>query len=247
MLLCIGFFSSLAAPGSQLRQDQWVVEHLGRKRNGYFVDVGAHDGVELSNSLVLERDFGWRGICVESNPTTFDALSRRRACACSNATVGDGTSEVEFCDAALPEYGGIVGLRPFVRAECANLRRVQTTALADVLDAHNAPHIIDYLSIDIEGAELLTLSAFPFDRYRFRLLTVEHNEPHEASGVVPAGYRRALRALLEGHGYEFVRGNEDVLGQGFGPIEDFYRWSGATGKRTTKSKSKRRAQSKAEL
>jgi len=227
MIVVLVVASTFAQPGSQLEQDEWIIQQFKHKRNGYFVDVGAHNGIELSNSLLLERDYGWKGICIESNPRTFDALKRQRACACSNVTVGGGTEEVEFCDAAMAEYGGIVGLRPFGGAECVAVRRVRTTALADVLDMHGAPDVIDYLSIDIEGAELVTLRAFPFDRYRFRRLTVEHNEPHEASGAVPAGYRKAIRVLLESHGYEYVRGNADVLGQGFGPIEDFYRWKGS--------------------
>ena len=84
----------------------------------------------------------------------------------------------------------------------------------------------------IEGAEMLVLKDFPFDRYRFRLLTVEHNEPHERSGVVPKGYRKALRKLLESNGYVFVTGNDDLIGIG-APIEDWYRLRGEEAEQAT--------------
>jgi hypothetical protein len=49
---------------SQAGQDAWVLNLMGG-RPGYFVEAGAHDGVTHSNTAALERDHGWRGLCVE--------------------------------------------------------------------------------------------------------------------------------------------------------------------------------------
>lgn len=59
-------------------------------RNGYFVDLGAYDGIYLSNTYLLERRYEWNGICIEANPATFMSLRSNRRAKCVNAFVADG-------------------------------------------------------------------------------------------------------------------------------------------------------------
>src|SRR5262249_24696590 len=63
---------------AQFRQDLWVLHETGRKRDGFFVEFGATDGISLSNTYLLERDFGWRGILAEPNPVWHAGLARTR-------------------------------------------------------------------------------------------------------------------------------------------------------------------------
>ena len=70
---------------------------------------------------------------------------------------------------------------------------VVTTSLVDLLDQHGAPAVIDYLSIDTEGSELVILEAMDWNRYQIRCITVEHNYTAQ---------REAIRCLLESKGYE---------------------------------------------
>ena len=63
---------------AQLHQDLWVLHETRHKRNGYFVEFGATDGVNLSNTCLLEREFGWRGILAEPNPAWHAALRQNR-------------------------------------------------------------------------------------------------------------------------------------------------------------------------
>lgn len=82
---------------SQLGQDIWVLEKTGYMRNGYFVEFGATDGVLLSNTWLLEKEFGWQGLCAEPNPKFFALLQKNRHCQISNQYIGRETGQqVEF-------------------------------------------------------------------------------------------------------------------------------------------------------
>jgi len=187
---------------SQLGQDLWVLERSGHKRGGYFIEFGATDGVRLSNTFLLERWMGWHGICAEPNPRYLSDLQRQRQCIVSDACVGPSSGEwVDFVMAE--EFGGMqrdmsrdmhAATREAYWADGANRARLQTVSLHDLLLQHGAPRDIDYLSIDTEGSELAILSAFPFDRWNIRLITVEHNWSADREGLQrllePLGYRR---------------------------------------------------------
>lgn len=193
---------------SQLGQDLWVLERTGYKRDGFFVEFGATDGVRLSNTYLLEAEFGWRGICAEPNPRMFAELQRNRRCITSDACIGPRTGDrVEFVLAE--EYGGLVSdmsddmhaaKRQAYYADDVNRAVFVTESLADLLTRFDAPRDIDYLSIDTEGSEYEILSTFPFDRWNIRLLTVEHNF---------GSSRAKLRRLLESRGYKCTEAKWD--------------------------------------
>jgi FkbM family methyltransferase len=185
---------------SQLGQDLWVLEQLGWKRGGYFVEFGATDGVLLSNTWLLEKHFDWHGICAEPNPAFFERLKRNRSCELSKACIFR-TSGEQFSFVLADAYGGILEFakedshldKREAYASVGSLMEVTTTSLMDLLDQKQAPQQIDYLSIDTEGSELAVLEGIDWDRYVFRCITVEHN--HTAQ-------REEIAALLEGQGYE---------------------------------------------
>jgi len=184
---------------SQIEQDLWVLEKTGYKRGGYFVEFGATNGILLSNTYLLEREFGWRGLCAEPNPAFFDELRKNRFCTVTNACIGAVSGErVEFIFAEV--YGGMArdadsdnhkAKREAYR-ETGDTAILTTISLHDFLRAHDAPHTIDYLSIDTEGSEFSILEKFPFDQWDVRLLTIEHNFTEQ---------RSRIRNLLESHGY----------------------------------------------
>lgn len=91
---------------SQLGQDLWVLEQTNYKREGFFVEFGATDGVLLSNTYLLEKEFGWKGICAEPNPKFYEKLKENRNCIVSDACIAGKTGEtVNFILAE--EYGSI--------------------------------------------------------------------------------------------------------------------------------------------
>ena len=184
---------------SQLGQDLWVLEQLGWKQGGFFVEFGATDGVLLSNSWLLEKHFGWKGICAEPNPKLFERLQMNRSCtlspACVYRTSGETMSFV-LADA----YGGLEELgrddqhvdKRDAYAAAGNLIQVTTTSLLDLLRQNDAPEVIDYLSIDTEGSELAILEGYDWSSHQIRCITVEHNFTKQ---------RQDMRQLLQGIGY----------------------------------------------
>lgn len=71
---------------SQAGQDEYVLNRFGNK--GVFVDVGAHDGIESSNTYALEKA-GWEGICIEPNRESFAKLNENRRSINLNVGVSD--------------------------------------------------------------------------------------------------------------------------------------------------------------
>ncbi|NDV91708.1 hypothetical protein GTH32_10985 [Alteromonas sp. 345S023] len=167
---------------SQLGQDLWVLEWFSYKRNGFFVEFGATDGVLLSNTFLLEKEFGWAGLLAEPNPKFFEKLQTNRKQVCSNECISSKTGDtVDFVLA--DEFGGIQdfaakGMHKEKVKDYENQGKIikkETVSLNDFLLKHNAPKNIDYLSIDTEGSEYSILHSFPFDKWNIALITVEHN------------------------------------------------------------------------
>ncbi len=184
---------------SQLGQDLWVLEQTGYKRGGFFVEFGATDGVVLSNTYLLEKEFGWRGICAEPNPSFFQQLKENRSCTLSNECIAGETGRNEkfiLADA----YGSLASYadrdqhkdKRAAYEQACEVIDVTTVSLNDLLEKHHAPLEIDYLSIDTEGNELEILQSLDFRRWRIRLITVEHNFTIA---------RGKIRALLKDKGY----------------------------------------------
>jgi hypothetical protein len=84
-------FKEIPGSKSQAFQESFVQNVLNFKNGGYFLEIGAADGVEASNTLLLERQFLWKGISVEFDPDLHEKFSKFReaTCVCEDATVWD--------------------------------------------------------------------------------------------------------------------------------------------------------------
>jgi FkbM family methyltransferase len=183
----------------QLFQDLWVLFETEQQLAGYFVEFGAVDGLAHSNTLVLERQFGWRGILAEPNPYMVKSLEKNRVASIDTRCVWSKSDElVELLVTPDPEFSTLVSLaksdQHFTTERMSGeMHKVLTVSLADLLEQHDAPLVIDYMSVDTEGSEYEILTAFPFGSRTIRLLSIEHNHrPIECD----------LDRLMATHGYE---------------------------------------------
>lgn len=178
--------SRLGLSKSQLKQDVFVLDQLGLKENGYFVEFGATDGLLHSNTWLLENHFGWSGILSEPSKWWHNAIHTNRKCHIDTACIWkESNIEVLFneVDANVVHYANELSTIDLF-SNCdnhANVRTfgkkyaVNTLSLSDLLQKYNAPRTIDYLSIDTEGSEFEILKAFDFTQYEIKIITCEHN------------------------------------------------------------------------
>ena len=167
--------------------------------DGFFVELGANDGVAQSNSLYFEQRRGWRGVLIEPSPYNFAQCKLNRS-----------SRNFIFCNACV----GFDYKEKYVDIEYANLMTVSKSLDLDLSSASNhiergkkhldnyedvfefgavaktltklledasAPILIDFLSLDVEGAELSVLKGINFDKFNFKYMLIEIRDFAEVS------------------------------------------------------------------
>jgi FkbM family methyltransferase len=167
---------------------------------GYFVEFGAADGIALSNTFVLEKQFGWTGILCEPGTNWHQSLGQNRGCVIDTRCVYSVSGEsVSFSENYLGELSSITKFastrnQGILKRTLASYQ-VETVSLKHLLDFHKAPKHIEFLSIDTEGSEFEILNSFDFVAYSFGAICVEHN-------FGPT--RELINSLLTKNGYAQV-------------------------------------------
>jgi FkbM family methyltransferase len=189
--------SLLRKSKSQLRQDIFVLFELNFKKNGYFVEFGATNGIDLSNTFLLEKEFNWKGILVEPAKIWHSDLEKNRDVKIDKRCVWkDSGITLQFNQTNESEFSTIDCLSSSdhhaKKREHGEKYSVNTVSLLDLLKEYEAPKHIDYLSIDTEGSELDILESFDFNKYNIKVISCEHN-------YTPI--REKLNTLLLKNGY----------------------------------------------
>ena len=196
----LDFFRGYTRSKAEYFQDLWVLKELDFKKGGFFVEFGATNGVDASNTFLLERDFEWQGILAEPNIVYHEALSKNRICNIDNRLVWDISGEkIEFL-AMNESYISVAKqdskLLDFNLSTKSRLELVQSISLTDLLLEYSAPKIIDFVSVDVEGSEYRILKSFLDDgQFKVRLFVIEHNWRDDS---------HRIRQLLENRGYELA-------------------------------------------
>lgn len=191
-------FRNATGSRSQLFQDLFVLSETNGKEDGFFVEFGATNGVDLSNTYLLEKRYGWTGILAEPARYWGEQLRKNR-----NVTIdfrcvwSESGKKLEFNETESRELSTIDVFSSrdahAGRRESGLRYYIETVSLLDLLKQNNAPQVIDYLSIDTEGSELDILSAFDFSKYDIKIITCEHNYTSD---------REKIHLLLTANGYQ---------------------------------------------
>jgi hypothetical protein len=173
---------------SQSGQDMLIKTIFNDMPNGYFIDLASNDWDKLSNSYVLEGFNNWNGVCIEPNPQYHGGLLCNRRCKIFVNPVGLQNGEKVTFNIGGGVYGGIVG------GEFDNAQKktgdvtYELVTLTTILDFVYAPRQIQYLSLDVEGAEYLAMKNFNFEKYTIYAMTVERPKPKLHSLLAKNGF-----------------------------------------------------------
>ena len=199
---------------SQDGQDIFVLRTLDDKQNGFFVEIGAWDGIEFSNTYLLEKRHGWTGLLAEADPNALEKLKHNRPDALidGRAVWRESGNKIEFLISPSGKLSGIKDNITFDKTikRGGTIQLIPTVTLDDLLDAHNCPQHIDYMSIDTEGSEYEIISAYSFSR-TFGVITIEHlnNKDKIISLMDEKGYKIA-RTFIQNFETAFIPKNKNL-------------------------------------
>ena len=174
---------------SQDNQDKYLEENIFKGyTNGIFVDVGSHDGISINNTLYFEKNNNWTGINIEPIKKVYDKLLINRPnsinlnCAvCNNDGETDFYSNTGYTEmiSGIKDNFDIRHLQRlsyenFVMGSYTEIIKVKTQKLETILDQHNISHV-NYLSIDVEGAEFEVIKSINFDKVFIDVIGFENN------------------------------------------------------------------------
>ncbi len=204
----------------QWGQDVAVASFFKFKKNGFFIDLASNHAFKASNTFTLEQNYGWNGICIEPNSIYWKDLSYRK-CEVVAAFIGaKDMDEIEVTissDAGPAPYGGIVGKDFKNKSVRKNARQAEySVSLKTILAKFNAPKVIDFLSLDIEGAELFVMENFPFDEYTFLTLAIESPGEELSNLLAKKGYKQVYKFKK---GADIMFAHESVYEEGKAEVE----------------------------
>ena len=167
------------------------LEHLLPHRNGFYVELGANDGALASNSYYFELKKDWTGVLIEPSPNLYLSCLKRR-----------GLKNRVFCNACVPfgykdkyvdmRYSDSMTISDNLNLDISNKQEfiesgnkhllpgektfefgAKAATLNSILIESKAPSVIDFLALDVEGAELPVLQGIDFNKYKFKYMLIE--------------------------------------------------------------------------
>lgn len=174
---------------SQDKQDMYLETRIFKGyKNGFFMDVGAHNGKAINNTLYFEESNNWTGVNIEPIKEVYDSLMVNRPnCININCAVCNNDGETEFiCNTGYTEM--ISGIKDTFdprhirrlqnenkqHGSSSKIIKVETKKLETICDSHNISHI-NYLSIDVEGCEFEVIKSINFDKVYIDVIGFENN------------------------------------------------------------------------
>lgn len=170
----------------QFDTDKIIKEYFGEKTDGNCIEIGAVDGIYISNTLHFEQ-IGWNALCIEPNPTYFESLKNNRKNCLNFAITNNNIDDIDFTvvtmnsknqssisgldiDERLIKLHENLGLEPTLSKINVDGRRLDWC-----IENFFNYETIDFISIDTEGNELDVLKSFDVNRYNIKLMVIENN------------------------------------------------------------------------
>ena len=197
----------------QEKQDYLLEEIVFKQcKDGFFVDVGANHPEHINNTLYFERTNNWKGINIEPIPTLYEKLQCIRS-NCINVNCAIDSKEGDFDFVLNQGYTeSISGLEEYYHPRHkerllkenqqfnsqTKIVKICTKKLETIFDQHNVKHI-NYLTIDVEGAEFAVVQSINFDKVFIDVIEFDNNYENLSIPIVQyleqKGYHRFLQTM----------------------------------------------------
>lgn len=193
----------------QFDQDKWVNENIFKnRRNGTFLDIGAHKGIGGNNTYFFEYQLGWKGLCIEGNPKMWKELDENRpnatnihGCAYKERKmvefrINNGPTETlsGIEDKFDPRHVNRIKREQVQNGGDSELVQVQAYTITELCEEHDMK-VVDFVSLDVEGSEIDVLEGIDFDKIHINVLTIENNYWDDAR----------VRNFLMTRGFKYVQ------------------------------------------
>ncbi|MDC3390973.1 FkbM family methyltransferase [Candidatus Pelagibacter sp.] len=207
----IDYFEKIENFQSQIYQDIFASFIVGDKYDKTFLEFGATNGLDISNSYTLESSFNWKGVLSEPSPQWHEALkkNRKNSKIITKCIWKETGKKLDFF---MSDFGSLSTIKDFVendkisiptntemRLKSGKTISVETISLNDVIKEYFNSICPSYISIDTEGSEYEILKAFDLDNFRPKVFTIEHNHTENETKIdehlITNGYVRIFRKL----------------------------------------------------
>jgi len=154
---------------SQIFQDLFAYFFSNCKKKGTFIEIGGGNGVDLSNSYILEKKFKWRGVICEPDSRLHSNILAKRKCFLETRPVSSSVNKnIYFYFKGLYDSYASLSYSP-------SAKKLKSISLNNLIKKYQLGKNIDYISIDTEGNELDIIKNFNFNKYNVKIFTIEHN------------------------------------------------------------------------
>jgi FkbM family methyltransferase len=183
-------------------EDLKIIKKIfNKKKKGFFVEVGGHDGTSGSYSLLLEKKYDWNGLCIEASPWQFEKMKRTRSCICEQTALGQSFSKEEFYNfpGQLNQINGLKkhfrnnnNFQQHLKRSIHNVIDVNLIPFSELTKKHNINQI-DFFVIDVEGAEFEVIKGIDFDNTRIDVFLIEQATKEIKIFLTSKGFKDVMK------------------------------------------------------
>jgi FkbM family methyltransferase len=171
----------------------FAYDYFNGLKNGFYVDIGAAEGILCNNTVTFDKGYNWKGICIEPNSISFNKLKENRPDAeCLNIAIADTEDDLEYWE-IIGEASCLSGLKELMSAEHQEIIIKEVKRYKDTLNKIKIKcttfsslkklipnNNINYLSIDAEGADFNIIKSINYKEYNIDLISVEADHSFDA-------------------------------------------------------------------
>jgi hypothetical protein len=161
--------NNIKSSRSQVFQDLFVCYFSDLKNKGIFIEIGGGNGVDLSNTHMLEKKFSWKGVICEPDNRLHNNILAKRKCFLEKKPVHNSSNKKIYFSFKEP-------YNSFITSKwSSSAKKITTISLNTLIKKYQLGKNIDYISIDTEGNELDIIKKFNFKKFNVKIFTIEHN------------------------------------------------------------------------